>query len=309
MAKSDFSHTISANQQAQDVAALSPSNIYQTVDLAPGLYLVSTPIGNLRDISLRALDVLASASLVLAEDTRVSRKLMNAYQLSPPLSAYHDHNAAKRVPNLVKRIQEGASIALISDAGTPLVSDPGFKLARACIDEKLPVIAVPGASAVLSGLLSSGLACDKFMFAGFLPAKSAARRRALGEFVTLQASLIFFESAKRLSKTLVDMQAVLGDRPVAIARELTKKYEEVLHGSTSELITRLADKTLRGEIVVIVGPGGAHRAWDSAAIKSALQERISDMGVKRACTEVAGLCGHKKSDIYALALTLKNDTQ
>ncbi|HFB55067.1 MAG TPA: 16S rRNA (cytidine(1402)-2'-O)-methyltransferase [Hellea balneolensis] len=275
------------------------------VSLAAGLYLVATPIGNLRDISLRALDTLASANLVLAEDTRVSRKLFSAYGLNTPLSAYHDHNAAKRVPNLVERMQAGEAIALISDAGTPLVSDPGYKLARACIDADIDVVAIPGASAVLSALVSSGLACDRFMFAGFLPPKSGARKKALDEVAQVPASLIFYESAGRLSATLGDMLGVFGDRPVVIARELTKKYEEILRGSLRGMAKDLATTKLRGEIVVLVGPPAHTEKWDEAAILHALEARIGELGVKRASEEIAALSGHKKRDVYTLALGLK----
>lgn len=277
----------------------------QTLDA--GLYLVSTPIGNLRDISLRALDVLASADVVLAEDTRVSRKLFSAYGLKTPLSAYHDHNAAKRVPNLVERIENGEVVALISDAGTPMVSDPGFKLGRACIEAGLSVVAIPGASAVLGALVVSGLPCDKFMFAGFLPAKSGARQTQLGALVDVPATLVFYESAGRLSAFLKDALQVFGDRQVVIARELTKKYEEVLRGSLCEMGENLAGEKLRGEIVVLIGPPTESVVWDETQIEEALKLRIPDIGVKRASEEIAGLAGHKKRDVYMMALKLKNE--
>ncbi|MEE9271886.1 MAG: 16S rRNA (cytidine(1402)-2'-O)-methyltransferase [Robiginitomaculum sp.] len=289
-----------APRQVQDAIA-------QSVQLASGLYLVATPVGNLRDITLRALDTLRSADLVLAEDTRTSAKLMQAYNLKPVLSAYHDHNAAKRVPNLVTRIKAGAAIALISDAGTPLVSDPGYKLARACIDEDLPVYAVPGASSVLSAIVSAGLPSDKFMFAGFLPTKSAARIKALQDLQSVPASLVFFESVRRLSKMLADVYLVFGNRNVAIARELTKKYEEILRGTAKDLIDKLGDKILRGEIVVVIGPPERGEVWSDAQIIEALEQRIKPLGMKRASEEIAVLSGHKKRDVYQLALKLKND--
>ena len=288
---------------SQDVNVYAP----QSQSLDAGLYFVSTPIGNLRDISLRALDVLSSADLVLAEDTRVSRKLFSAYGLKTPLSAYHDHNAAKRVPNLVERIEDGEAIALISDAGTPMVSDPGFKLGRACIEAELNVIAIPGASAVLGALVVSGLPCDKFMFAGFLPAKSGARQTQLRALMDVPATLIFYESGGRLSAFLADALLEFGDRPVVIARELTKKYEEVLRGSLSEMIESLAGIKLRGEIVVLIGPPTENAIWNEAQIKEALKLRIPDIGVKRASEEIAGLSGHKKRDIYMMALKLKDE--
>lgn len=312
---------ISQRTKSQDRNALTPdipvsttvtntdtaSLTIKTSPLEAGLYLVSTPIGNLRDITLRALDVLASADLVLAEDTRVSKKLFSAYGLSPNLSSYHDHNAARRVPNLVERVQNGEAIALLSDAGTPLVSDPGFRLARACIDAGIMVTAIPGASAVLSALVVSGLACDTFLFGGFLPPKSAARRTALGRFTTLSASLIFYESGGRLSALLTDVLAVYGDRDMVIARELTKKYEEVLHGTVSELINICAEQKLRGEIVVVIGPSKQDEVWDDDAIMRALTERISEVGVKRASEEIATLSGQKKRHVYRLALDMKAD--
>jgi len=231
---------------------------------------------------------------------------MQAYDLKTPLSAYHDHNAAKRVPNLIRRIKDGAVIALISDAGTPLVSDPGYKLARACIDEQLPVIAIPGASAVLAGLVSSGMASDKFMFAGFLPPKSAARKTQLEALYGVPSSLIFFESAGRLNAAMTDMLEVLGDRPAAIARELTKKYEEILHGSLSELIEMLGETKLKGEIVVIIAPPPKKQAWNEAQITEMLRARIPEIGVKRASEEISKISGIRKRNIYTLALRLKN---
>ncbi len=287
----------------QDVNVYAPH--LQT--LAEGLYLVATPIGNLRDISLRALDILASADLVLAEDTRVSRKLFTHYGLKTPLSAYHDHNAAKRVPNLVERMKNGEAIALISDAGTPMVSDPGYKLGRACIGAGVDVVAVPGASAVLGALVVSGLPCDKFMFAGFLPAKSGARQSQFQALIDVPSTLVFYESAGRLSAMLKDALQVLGERQVVVARELTKKYEEVLRGSLPEMIEQLDGEKLRGEIVVLIGPPAAQSTWDEAQIEEALRLRIPNVGVKRASEEIAVLAGQKKRDVYMLALKLKNE--
>jgi len=274
--------------------------------LPPGIYLVATPIGNLRDITLRALDVLSSADHIVAEDTRQSRKLLQAYDISTSLTPYHDHNAAKRAPNLVKLAEEGASIALISDAGTPLVSDPGYKLARLAIDAGLDVFAIPGASAVLTGLVSSGLASDAFYFGGFLPPKTAARRKAIHALKSTQASLIFFESAGRLNATLADLLAELGEREIAVARELTKKYEETKRGQLSHLINDLEETRLKGEIVLMVGPPAASEKWDEATIDKALKERIGEIGVKRASEEIADLSGHPKRDIYQRALQIKD---
>lgn len=297
-----------ARNTTQSPTALSLLSLtIQQVALAPGVYLVATPIGNLRDVSLRALDILASADIIVAEDTRQSRKLLQAYGIDRPLSAYHDHNAAKRVPGLVKKIRDGASVALISDAGTPLISDPGYKLARAAIDSGIEVFAIPGASAVLNGLVSSGLASDKFMFAGFLPPKSAARRTALQRLSDVPASLIFFESAARLQASLTDMQAVFGGRSAAIAREMTKRYEEIIRGSLGELCENLEGKKLKGEIVVIVGPPSESEVWEWDAVDQALRARVSELGVKRASEEIASMSGHNKREVYSRALTIKDE--
>jgi 16S rRNA (cytidine1402-2'-O)-methyltransferase len=295
--------TISHAQKAQSQNCLE----IQSGTLDAGLYLVATPIGNLRDITLRALDILTSADLVLAEDTRRARILLTAYNIKASVSAYHDHNVAKKLPSVIKSISEGKSVALISDAGTPLVNDPGYKLARACIAEGLPVFAAPGASAVLAGLVSSGLSPARFMFAGFLPPKSAARCTALREVETVPASLIYFETAKRIKACLRDMQDILGDRQAAIARELTKKYEEILRGRFSELIARVEETPLRGEIVIIIAPPEAQAQWDEDTLRTALLPLIKTEGVKRAAAKVAEKSGHKKRDVYAVALKLKDE--
>ena len=287
-----------AEAQALKAVRLGP------LDLAPGLYIVSTPIGNLRDITIRALETLASVDLVLAEDTRTSAKLMNTYGLKSPLSAYHDHNAAKRIPNLINRIQNGERIALISDAGTPIVSDPGHKLVSACVKNGLDVIPVPGASAVLSALVTAGLTSDRFMFAGFLPPKSAARQTVLAALAQCPSSLIFYETAPRLIAALIDMKTVLGNRQTAICRELTKKYEQIYRGDLEALIKQLTGEKLRGEIVVVVNGPNAQATWEREDVLSALRARIGTLGVKRASLEVAEMSGHKKRDVYQWALKI-----
>jgi len=273
--------------------------------LAPGLYIVSTPIGNLRDITLRALDVLHAADHILAEDTRQSRKLCEAYSISTPLSAYHDHNAAARVPDLIERLKTGAKIALVSDAGTPLVSDPGFRLVRAAVAAEVDVWPVPGASALLAGLVKSGLPSDAFHFAGFLPPKSAARQAALSKLATIQATLVFFETGPRIGKVLADVVKVLGDRPVVLTRELTKRYEEARHGTATEIFSSVTETPPRGELVLLIAPPDAETLWSEDQIRAALGEHIADVGVKRASAAVAELSGWPKRDVYALALTLK----
>jgi len=220
----------------------------QSISLEAGLYVVATPIGNLRDITLRALDTLRAADIILAEDTRQTRKILDAYDIRTSLTPYHDHNAAKRVPGVIKDLEAGKIIALVSDAGTPLVSDPGFKLVRAAVEAGIDVYPLPGASAVLAGLVKSGLPSDRFMFAGFLPPKSGARKTALEEFTSVKATLIFFETGPRIAACLKDMSDVLGTRDVVLTRELTKRYEEARHGSFASLIDSVTSEPPRGEL-------------------------------------------------------------
>ena len=273
--------------------------------ISPALYIVATPIGNLRDITLRALDVLTAADYILAEDTRVSAKLLNAYNIKGQLSAYHDHNVAARIPAILTDLAAGKTIALISDAGTPLVSDPGFKLVRAAVEAGIEVIPLPGASAVLAGLVKSGLPSDRFLFAGFLPPKSAARKTALQEVANVRATLVFFETGKRIGAVLEDVVAVLGERQAVIARELTKHYEEARRGSVSELIESVKADPPRGEIVLLIAPPAASLHWDAAQIMAALEAAVPEQGVKRASAEVAELSGWAKRDVYQLALNVK----
>lgn len=273
--------------------------------VTPGLYVVATPIGNLRDITLRALDILAGADRILAEDTRQTGKLLEAYDIKAKLTAYHDHNAAARIPQVLGWLAEGQSVALVSDAGTPLVSDPGFKLVRAAVAENIDVYPLPGASAVLAGLVKSGLPSDRFLFAGFLPPKSAARKRALAELATLKATLIFFETGPRIKACLKDMAEVLGERNVVLTRELTKRYEEARQGSFEELIQSVTDDPPRGELVLLIGPPGDDTGWDEARVRQALETAIPEHGVKRASAQIADISGWVKRDVYALALTLK----
>src|SRR5262245_38583425 len=224
--------------------------------LAPALYLVATPIGNLADISLRALSVLARADLIAAEDTRHSKKLLSHFAIGGVLSAYHEHNAERERPRLIARLRAGQSVALISDAGTPLVSDPGYKLAREALAAGIAVVSIPGPSAALAALTSAGLPTDTFLFAGFLPAKTGPRRARLEELRNVPTTLIFFETGPRLAKSLTDMADVLGAREGAIAKELTKLHESVTRGELSELVDALSDDALKGEFAIVVGPPG-----------------------------------------------------
>jgi len=272
--------------------------------LESGLYVVSTPIGNLGDLSFRALDVLRRCDLILAEDTRVGAKLLNAYGVKKRVERYDDHAEDSRTIDVIERLKDGARIALISDAGTPLVSDPGYRLVTAAAAEDLRVFPIPGASAVLAALAICGLPTDRFLFAGFTPAKSAARRTFLEEFAAVRATLVFYETGPRLAAGLADMAAVLGDRPAAVCRELTKLYETCIRGS---LTTLAADPRLdapRGEIVVVIGPG-EDAAASEADVDRALADALTRQGPSAAAAEVARALGLPKRDLYRRALDLK----
>jgi 16S rRNA (cytidine1402-2'-O)-methyltransferase len=272
--------------------------------LAPGLYLVATPIGNLSDMSLRALSVLARADLVAAEDTRHSRKLLSHFGLKAELTPYHEHNAAKERPKLIARLRAGFSIALISDAGTPLVSDPGYKLVREALAEGLSVISIPGPSSVLAALTSSGLPSDTFLFAGFLPVKGGQRRTRIEALKDVPATLVFFETASRLSKSLADLAELLGTREAALAKELTKLHESVTRGTLPELANRLAQGTeLKGEFVVVVAPPSLEEALASDdAILAALQDALRGASFRDAVRTVAEKFNVKRSRVYELGL-------
>lgn len=273
---------------------------------SPGLYLVATPIGNMGDISFRAVEILRGADVVACEDTRVSGKLMTRLGLDRPLTPYHDHNADRAGPPLLERLKAGQVVALISDAGAPLVSDPGYGLVQACVAEGVAVTAIPGASATITALQLSGLPSNRFMFAGFLPPKSAARRTALREVATVPATLIFFESPNRLGESLADMVAVLGgERAAAVSRELTKLHEEVARGSLDQLAARYAGPPPKGEIVVVVTPPSAAAAETPEDLDGRLRQAVADgASLKDAAALVAAETGHPRREIYARALKL-----
>ncbi len=276
--------------------------------LAPGLYIVATPIGNLRDITLRALDVLQAASAVFAEDSRIARRLLDAHGVSRSVETYHDHNGEAVRPRILDRLAAGEAVALISDAGTPLISDPGFKLARAAIDAGADVIPVPGASASLAALCGSGLASDRFMFAGFPPAKSAARRTWLAEFSDVKATLIFYESGARLAASLADTAQAFPGRSGVVARELTKIYEEFQRDSLDALATRYAESgPPKGEIVVLVAPPAANRRWTEAEVDAALRAERGGRALKEASADIALRAGWPKRDVYARGLAVKDE--
>jgi 16S rRNA (cytidine1402-2'-O)-methyltransferase len=274
-----------------------------------GLFIVATPIGNAGDITLRALEILRSVDLIACEDTRVSAKLLTIHDIPTRRLAYHEHNAERVRPLLLARLAAGERIALISDAGTPLVSDPGFKLVRAAVAAGVSVHAAPGASAMLTALVLSGLPSDRFLFAGFLDSKSAARRRDLAELAGLRATLIFYESAQRLAESLADMAEVLGDRPAAVARELTKFYEEVARDTLLGLARRYASSgPPKGEIVVLVGPPLAPAPIEDEAIDALLEEALGRVSLRDAVAEVASRLDLKRREVYARALALTRDT-
>lgn len=273
----------------------------------PGLYIVSTPIGNARDITLRALDVLRAADVIACEDTRVTRKLLTLYGISTPTLAYHEHNAEKMRSRLIERLKHGDRVALVSDAGTPTISDPGYRLVRAARDAGLDVIAIPGASAMLAALASAGLPTDRFLFVGFLPAKAAARRSILAGLRMESGTLVFYESAKRLRASLADMMHAFGPRETGVARELTKKFEEVRTGTLDELVVHYDEAGApKGELVVLVHGADAPAAADDADVDALLRAALGEAGrsVKDAVAEVSGATGRARRDVYARALKL-----
>jgi len=279
---------------------------HQNRPLAPGLYFVATPIGSARDITLRGLDVLANADVIAAEDTRTARKLMDIHGIAlngRPMVAYHDHNGARARPRLLGFLGDGKSVAYASEAGTPMVADPGFVLAREALAAGVAVTSAPGPSAVVAALTIAGLPTDRFLFAGFLPTSKAARRKVLKELVNIPATLVFYESPKRVHKTLDDMALELGGaRHAAICRELTKKFEEVLRGTINELCQLLADRTLKGEIVVLVDRNRSIASADD--LDGALRVALETMSVKDAATFVAKQLDLPRRRVYQAALEM-----
>lgn len=273
--------------------------------IEPGLYPVATPIGNLSDISLRALDVLAGADLIVCEDSRVTAVLLDRYGIRKPLAIYHEHNAARERPRLLAMLRGGMRLALVSDAGTPLISDPGYKLVEEALAEGIRVIPIPGASAILSALVAAGLPTDTFLFLGFLPHKAGTRRNRLADFRTVPATLVIYESPHRAAETLADMAEVLGGgRPAALCRELTKRFEEVRRGTLSELAAGAEADPPRGEIVLVVGAPLGDEAGE-ADIEALLAAALETKGAGQAAAEVAKATGRPRKEIYALALKLK----
>ena len=277
--------------------------------LEPALYLVATPIGNLGDISLRALETLAAADVVACEDTRVTRVLLDRYGISRRPSAYHEHNAATAGPRLLAALGKGLSVALVSDAGTPLVSDPGYRLTREAIASGHKVVPVPGASAALAALLASGLPSDSFFFAGFPPVRDKARRDRLAELAGVPGTLIFFESPHRIAATLSAAAEVLGaGRPAAVCRELTKMHEEVARGTLDDLAADFdAREHVRGEIVVVVAPPPAESAPEGADLEALLADLLSRMPPAKAAREAARQTGLERKALYQRLLSMKDE--
>lgn len=276
--------------------------------LAPGLYVVATPIGNLRDITLRALDVLAQADLVLAEDTRVTGKLLHAYGISAKLERHDEHAAERARPKALAALAEGKRVALVSDAGTPLISDPGYRLVREAAAEGHKVFPIPGASALIAGLSAAGLPTDRFLFVGFPPPKSAARRTFLAEFSGVRATLVFYEGASRLGDCLADMAAVLGDREAVVCREITKLYESTYRGTLCSLAANPELDAPRGEIVILVAPGRETEA-SAADADTALADALTRLRPAEAAAEVAKALGLSRRDLYRRAMELKQDAE
>jgi 16S rRNA (cytidine1402-2'-O)-methyltransferase len=273
--------------------------------LAPGLYVVATPIGNLRDITLRALETLAAVELVLCEDTRTSAKLLDHYGISAKRQAFHEHNERDKAEYIASRIAGGAAIALISDAGTPLLSDPGFPLIRVLAEQNLPIFPVPGASALLSALVVAGLPTDAFAFHGFLPPKTGAKANALRKHVDSRETLVFYESPRRLADTLAAMAEVLGDRQAAVSLELTKRFERTFRGSLIELANKFSAEETKGEVVIVVAGAAEPSAPAAEDWQAALLEAMENQPLRAAVDEVTSRYGLKRKDVYNAALALK----
>lgn len=272
-----------------------------------GLYIVATPIGNLSDITLRALDILKLVDLIICEDTRVSGGLLSHYGIKKPLLSYNDHNASERRPEIFAAIDSGKRVALISDAGTPLVSDPGYKLVREALDKNLYVTAIPGASSVLAALCLSGLPSDRFFFGGFLPAKSEALKKHIADLATVPSTLIFFESARRLEESLAALRDGLSDRQAAIVRELTKLYEETRRGKLSGLLEYIQQYGApKGEVVIVIAPPQEKEITANQNIEEQLELLLKSHSVKEAASILAEQTGRPRKEIYALALKLQN---
>ncbi|MEP2703707.1 MAG: 16S rRNA (cytidine(1402)-2'-O)-methyltransferase [Roseibium sp.] len=279
---------------------------FNAPNLEAGLYIVSTPIGNLGDITVRALETLASAHVIACEDTRVTAKLTQKFGLKAPLLTYHEHNADKQRPKILSELEAGHAVALVSDAGTPLISDPGYRLVRDVVAEGHKVIPIPGASAPLAGLVAAALPSDTLLFAGFLPQKGGPKTKRLEELAKIPATMVFFESPHRTAATLELMAGVLGaDRESVVARELTKRFETFERGSLQDLAERFAGQTVKGEIVILVGPPEEKPEADASDLDALLKEALVDMPVSAAAKKVSKATGLDRNEVYKRALDLK----
>jgi 16S rRNA (cytidine1402-2'-O)-methyltransferase len=297
-----------AHQTDRKRSYLVDGHLFDAGKIEPGLHIVATPIGNLGDITLRALATLAGADLIACEDTRVTRKLVDRYGITTPLTPYHDHNAEMARPKLLEKLAGGAAVALVSDAGTPLVSDPGFKLVRAAHQAGRRVTVLPGASASLAALTVAGLPSDQFFFAGFLPNKSAARRERIAELARIPATLVFFESGPRIAAALSDLADILGNREAAICRELTKLHEEILRGDLMMLARDSATAETRGEFVVVIGPPAEPKTATASDADTLLRAALERVSLKDAVGEVAVATGVPRRELYQRALELTKET-
>lgn len=279
------------------------------VSVAPGLHFVATPIGSARDITLRALDVLGAVDVIAAEDTRTARKLMEIHGIpvnNRPMIPYHDHNGTEARPRVLGALEKGLSVAYVSEAGTPLVADPGYQLGRAAIDAGFSVFSAPGPSAALAALTVSGLASDRFLFVGFAPSQAGARAKWMKGLDAAGATVIVYESPKRIHRLLGELCEALGDdREVAVCRELTKRFEEVMRGTCGQVRDLLSERTLKGEIVVVIGRAEA-KAPSSRDVEAALMAALEDLPLKKASGQVAEELGLSKRDVYQLGLQLKD---
>ena len=308
MAEKHLTRGISNANPARPKAYSIDRRITEAPALAAGLYLVATPIGNLRDITLRALETLAAADVIACEDTRVTRKLTEHFGIAAPLTPYHEHNAAEARPKLLVRLAEGQAVALVSDAGTPLISDPGYKLVREAAAAGHAVTAVPGASALLAALGVSGLPTDRFFFEGFLPPKQAARQKRIAELANIPATLVLFETGPRITEALADLAAGLSGRAASMCRELTKLHEEVRRGSLDELARDYAGGAeTRGEFVIVIAPP-VERETRADEVDTLLRRALARVSVKDAVGEVALATGKSRREVYQRALELSKES-
>lgn len=305
LAKDKTHKTTTTQTSGATLASKSGEGMAST--LPCGLYVVATPIGNLGDMSARAIDTLRSAAVIACEDTRVTGVLLRRFGISTSMTPYHDHNAARVRPQILARLSAGEAVALVSDAGTPLLSDPGYKLVRACADANISVFAVPGPSALLAALAVAALPTDRVLYAGFLPVKTAGRREIINEFKPVRATLVFYESAQRLAATLADLTATLGPRDAAVCRELTKLHEEARRGTLAELAAHYeAAGAPKGEVVIVVGPpeSTAPSVTDED-IDAALREALVSLSLRDAVDAVAGSLSQPRRAVYVRAIALQ----